>query len=387
MVARSLRAVTFIGLVSNEFDCGNDDFVYQTHTQGKNILQRTTGLFLSLAKTNTNMQDFLPTLGHYLPYLLMIAAGGGCAAAAMRFSDKREYFKKQYNIITNENEKQSIAWYNKFLKRQINAQVMGIVVFGALLFAFRDGISNLVNFSGSGLYNLLALLIALFSFCIWLIKKSNQQTLQENMQTDKRPPVLFLRSFETEGDAPLTIFDAVSKGSKKLITYEDIAIGYTKMVGPVIAIASPLRKETEILGASKGYVEDWQKAIHQYMASASLIIMRPFGSEGVLWEFEQLVKLRYLHKTILYIQLGGKENKTNKRLYQYNELAYDHFRQCVLKDYAIDVGDYNPKAPWSFFDSDNRVYETNDYFDIPVFRKVFYEQYLKSQNKTLIAVN
>jgi hypothetical protein len=264
---------------------------------------------------------------------------------------------------------------------------MGIVVFGALLFAFRNGISNLVNFSGSGLYNLLALLIALFSFCIWLIKKSNQQTLQENMQTDKRPPVLFLRSFETEGDAPLTIFDAVSKGSKKLITYEDIAIGYTKMVGPVIAIASPLRKETEILGASKGYVEDWQKAIHQYMASASLIIMRPFGSEGVLWEFEQLVKLRYLHKTILYIQLGGKENKTNKRLYQYNELAYDHFRQCVLKDYAIDVGDYNPKAPWSFFDSDNRVYETNDYFDIPVFRKVFYEQYLKSQNKTLIAVN
>lgn len=329
------------------------------------------------------MQDFLPTLGHYLPYLLMISAAGGCTAAAMRFADKREYFKKQYQIITDEYEKQSIAWYNKFLKRQITGQIMGIIIFGALLFAFRDGISNLVNFPGGGLYNLLALFIAIISFCIWLIKKNNQQTLEENMQTDKRPPVLFLRSFETEGDAPLTIFDAVSKGSKKLISYEDIAIGYTKMVGPVIAIASPLRKETEILGASKGHVQDWQKAIYEYMAAASLIIMRPFGSEGVLWEFEQLVKLKYLHKTILYIQLGGKENKTNRQLYQYNELAYDHFRQSVLKDYAIDVGDYNRKAPWSFFASDNTVYETNDYFDIPVFRKVFYEQYLKSRSNPI----
>lgn len=263
----------------------------------------------------------------------------------------------------------------------LNAQIIGMIFFVLLVFVFHSELSGITDFPGGELYYILGLAVALISWLVWMARKNNQKGLTESIEADRRPPVLFLRSFDKDGEAPVSIFDAVSKNSKKLITYEDVAIGYTGMVGPVIAIASPYRKEKEILGAAKAHFGDWQTAIHGFMKAASLIIMRPYDSEGVLWEFEQVIKLGYLGKTILFLEFGGKDTKQAKLAYKDNELAYENFRQALIRDYTIDVGAYNPKAQRTFFDSRHEAYETNDYFDIPVFRKVFYNGYIIAKNK------
>lgn len=313
--------------------------------------------------------------------LCCLAGSAGCGNVAYYFDKKYKHFKDQLNNLCSFEDKQSITWYLKHLFDMRNLQLFGVCLLAGLAVVCLNGIDSMLELrNGRGLYGLLGLLVFVISLIIWIVKKSNQQTLDETLVNDKRSPVLFLRSFEQDGDAPLTIFDAVSKGSKKLISYEELAIGYAKLLGPVIAIASPLVGEKRVLGASKGHVENWQKEVSQFMYNASLVIMRPFGTEGLLWEFEQLFKLKHLQKTVLYVNFGGKETRETKALFELNETAYDYFRQEVLNRFRIDVGDYQPKAPYIFFDDENVVHNTQDYFDIPIFRQRFYHQYLKQKS-------
>jgi hypothetical protein len=327
------------------------------------------------------MQDSLLFLKAALPYLLGLAAVGGCSTTAYRLSQMKEHFLKQFNKAHNEQEEYSIIWYINFLTRNINFQIVGMTIFVIIILMLSVSISSIVDMKAKALFYFLELIIAVISWLIWRVRKNFQKTLQESVAEDTRPPVLFLRSFDKDGEAPLSIMDAVSKDSKKIITYEDIAIGYAEMIGPVIAIASPYRAVKDILGAAKGHFEDWQSTILKYMETASLIIMRPYDSEGILWEFEQLVKLNYLHKTILYIYFGGKENRKSREAFEENKTAYENFRQAVLRDYDIEMGDYNQRTPRIFFDDQNKVHKTDDYFDIPIFRKAFYQKYIVARKK------
>jgi hypothetical protein len=305
-----------------------------------------------------------------------LAGSAGCGSTAYNFNKKYRYFKYQLNGLCVFEEKESIKWYLKHVSGMRNGQLFGVCLFAGLALVCLDGISSIWEVrSGMGLYTLFV--VSLISLILWIHKKKNQKTLDETLANDKRLPVLFLRSFEQDEEAPLTIFDALSKGSKKLISYEELAIGDAKLLGPVIAIASPLVGEKRIFGAAKGHVEDWQKDVSQFMLEASLVIMRPFGTEGLLWEFEQLITLGHLQKTVLYVNFGGREKR---RVFKLNKTAYDYFRQEVLNRFRIDVGDYQPKAPYVFFDSENVAHTTHDYFDIPIFRRAFYHQYLVQKN-------
>jgi hypothetical protein len=115
------------------------------------------------------------------------------------------------------------------------------------------------------------------------------------------------------------------------------------------------------------------------MKKASLIIMRPYDSEGVMWEFEQIIKHGYLAKTFLYVKWSSEENNIS-------HMHFLNFRNKILERFNIFIGDYNPEAPIIFFDNNCEAWETNDYFDIPSFRKIFYHQYLipKQQIKAVV---
>jgi hypothetical protein len=322
------------------------------------------------------MQESIALLKNVFPYILALVVFVGCSTTAYRLSQKKERFLKQFNDAHNEQEEYSIIWYRNFLTRMQNGQLIGMMVFIFAIIIFNASISSIIDVSAKTLYFILGHLIVAISYLIWMIRKNAQMTLDESINNDKRPPVLFLRSFDKDGEAPLTIYDAVSENSKKLITYEDIAIGYATMIGPVIAIASPYIAVKDVLGAAKGHFDDWQSTILSYMETASLIIMRPYDSEGVLWEFEQVIKFNYLYKTILYVNFGGKETRKNRLAFEENKVAYENFRQAILGNYAIEIGDYNAKAPRKFFDEQNFVRQADDFFEIPIFRRTFYYQYI-----------
>lgn len=314
------------------------------------------------------------------PDIFLLILGGGliisCGTVAAKFHQKRTYFREQLHQITDEEERSAIAWYRHHLGTQVNAQLIGVTFICGFLFIFRQQVGSLLEVPGNIGYYALSIIVGVASWIIWKIRKTKQPNLITNLENDRRPPVLYLRSFHVDGDAPFIGTELANQNAKKILTYEDMAIGYAKMVGPVIAIASPMKNAKEDFGASKGRFPDWEKAVLDFMEKASLIIMRPYNSAGVLWEFEQIVKMGYLQKTLLYVNFEVKETKQHQQ-------AYIDFRNAVLLKFGLELGEAENKV--NYFNEKNQVWETDDYFDIPVFRKVFYHQYILEKKLKPIA--
>jgi hypothetical protein len=144
-------------------------------------------------------------------------------------------------------------------------------------------------------------------------------------------------------------------------------IGDVKFTGPVIAIADPKSSNDKNLSFVTESYEDWQDQVIEFMQKSSLIIFRPYDTPGVIWEFEQIMRLGFLQKTILYVFVSEKIKPEYIK-------KYTVFKEEILKITGIDIGLHDSKMPMTFFDENNVPWETNDYFDIPIFRKVFCQQ-------------
>jgi hypothetical protein len=91
---------------------------------------------------------------------------------------------------------------------------------------------------------------------------------------------------------------------------------------------------------------------------SSVILIRPSHTNGLLWEFEQVVKNKYLDKTILYLQMGS-ENEI--------ELQEARYRIFLRKINSLNMSfpSYNPKNPLIFFSS-GQIFACNSWNDIPI---------------------
>jgi hypothetical protein len=77
------------------------------------------------------------------------------------------------------------------------------------------------------------------------------------------------------------------------------------------------------LGASRAVIadEDWKKSILSWMDKARMIIVVPFGTEGVRWELQQVIEKDHLNKLLILFPLvasstvtgGGWETMEEKR--------------------------------------------------------------------------
>ncbi len=78
---------------------------------------------------------------------------------------------------------------------------------------------------------------------------------------DRRPPVVFLRSFRKDG-TEARLF---------------------KLIGPVVCIEDP-RSELQTPGAIPLRTEDWRQSVRELIARAQLVVLRPDDTPGVTWE-------------------------------------------------------------------------------------------------------
>lgn len=142
----------------------------------------------------------------------------------------------------------------------------------------------------------------------WWSKRLRAPTLEQTLARDPRPPVVYLRSFDLDGVTSRTrqqrldkyIPEAINRPLKAISnlapitamerwtgqTVEDLLVKELKRVGPVIAIGRP-GETAPLPGATRLYVgDDWQERVHAMMKSATLVVIRPWISEGVLWEIK-----------------------------------------------------------------------------------------------------
>jgi hypothetical protein len=149
--------------------------------------------------------------------------------------------------------------------------------------------------------------------------KLRQFNVTRSYPYDPRPPVLYLRSFKSDGSGSSgTEIDLEKFGFRVPFELPDIRFTQLNLeyrlantagqIGPVIAIGDPGKRTVQEFGAVREYYsnEEWQATALEKMKRASMIILRSsYGDgKGILWEEEQL-RNSFLKKTIFLLEVKG----------------------------------------------------------------------------------
>lgn len=146
--------------------------------------------------------------------------------------------------------------------------------------------------------------------------RSATRAYQNVRDWDERPPVVFLRAFRAdEAHVPANPHGllprlAIRPGAAR--TLDEIVLDIASPIGPVIAIGRP-DEELPPLGAARIYAagQDWREIVTQLCDSAVLVIICLDASEGVNWEYAELLRRGHEQKTVLLTspQLGQTERR------------------------------------------------------------------------------
>ena len=111
------------------------------------------------------------------------------------------------------------------------------------------------------------------------------------LEIDRRPPILYLRSFDDDELADLTDL-ADSSGLLPVIsTYEQRLKKALVKIGPMISIGRPGEALPQ-LGSSRFYVSDaeWRVAIQHFLERAVAVVIMMGPTEGLMWEIETALR-------------------------------------------------------------------------------------------------
>jgi hypothetical protein len=172
-----------------------------------------------------------------------------------------------------------------------------IAVLASLMLA-GPGIGLAYALLGGALYGGIA---ALFRFLAGRLARLSAENLA---QVDKRPPILFLRSFNEDQ----VRLDRPKRGYIRGLmpvwgpsTVDRALLEEFTPLGPAVAIGVPGQRAP--FGASRTYVSDseWKETVAQIARGARAIVMVLDDTEGVNWELSHIVESGYLPKTICFL--------------------------------------------------------------------------------------
>jgi hypothetical protein len=156
----------------------------------------------------------------------------------------------------------------------------------------------------------------------------------EIAELDKRPPILYLRSFiddnlrvRTRSSARRLWFDNYVSRALTLLfirpkePFEEIIVWQLWWHGPVIAVGNPRRKGRR-LGSPRLFLsdEEWQHRVSDLMGSASAIVVVLGRTEGLAWELQRIGQLGLEGKLLLALPPVPPQ-ELQARAHAFGELA------------------------------------------------------------------
>lgn len=142
------------------------------------------------------------------------------------------------------------------------------------------------------------------------------ESLQEKLEQDPRPPIIYLRPFSRDLQAA-KVYKYVWFGSFSMNTWvetitdsEEQHLAKTfEEIGPFVALGNPA-DSVAALGAARQYLdhnEDWKGAVDRLMANAAMCIMNPGKSESFIWELQRATEKLPPARLLLCISLDDSE--------------------------------------------------------------------------------
>jgi len=304
---------------------------------------------------------------------ILLVTGVWGYLAYKHHKERQDYLRAHRDTQAPE-EREVILWYAWTLRRKVKFDLFMMALIDMLIwFSFPWDLSSLRE-SGVppfiGYFSLMLSVAAMFK-AIWVIGMTKRRSITKAMSADQRAPVLFLRSFKHDGQSSIELYNPFTNKGQKIFTLESHALAWTGKIGPVIAVASPYAAQEVFLIAARERYQDWEEQVSVFMKMASLIVMIPDHSAGLLWEFDRIVELEYLQKTVLHIH-SFPENEEAEAL---SDLG--RFAGIIEERHQIKLKLTGPRFSKVFFDAQGQPQYTTNLFDIPIFRKAFYKGFLE----------
>lgn len=127
---------------------------------------------------------------------------------------------------------------------------------------------------------------------------------RRTLAADRRPPVLYLRSFDDD-DVPLPTIVSARRPFLELFSirgadpFEESLAWELATYGPVVAVARPGRSAAS-LGAAREHLSDetWQQQVGERVEDAAVVVMAIGVTQGLRWELHRVVSGGHLGKTL-----------------------------------------------------------------------------------------
>ena len=189
---------------------------------------------------------------------------------------------------------------------------------------------------------------ALIFFIFFIIQrdiKKNSSEYRSSEELDNKVFALYLRAFDDDlikyNNTPNVIFPfGIPRFSVETTIIRELGknISLVKVVD---------QSQEQKIGASGISLDnDWKEHVLDLMEKAQIILLKPAMSEGLIWEFDQIVAQNYLHKTILVLSYGNYDEPEIRELYK------RRFSKMLLEKYKIKL---NPKSIKMYLTLDDDV--------------------------------
>jgi hypothetical protein len=176
----------------------------------------------------------------------------------------------------------------------------------------------------------------LFGFLLLLFAKRYLQTSADSLlSSDKRRPILFLRSFEDDEKQQLK----TSEKSFLDFSLETRLAKHFGHFGPFIAIGSP-QESVPQLGAARAVLSGhkWQSNVLSWIENASLIIMYAGKTHWVNWELAKVIEAEQIANLILLIpELKGSRCQRDEEITLRFERVRHVFRDTIWSKSLADL--------------------------------------------------
>jgi hypothetical protein len=136
-------------------------------------------------------------------------------------------------------------------------------------------------------------------------KRGFARTSENVLDADARRPILFLRSFKDDEryilEPVFWWWTRINRRVQKDVSLEEAIALNMDGEGPIVAVGKP-DEWAPALGARRMYLgNDWKEQIHDLILRSQRIVIFLGSSSGVQWEYDEILPLKCLFKTLMVI--------------------------------------------------------------------------------------
>jgi hypothetical protein len=182
------------------------------------------------------------------------------------------------------------------LKFAFGANVNGILEAAGRIPRITDGLTlEHIIFGGALVFMWLIVTVSLLHLAAFVFNRGRRlkaRTAQSLLKNDPRPPILYLRPFDSDPFERTVLPDFFSDEEQICAPFSDL--------GPTIAIASP-GEELAPSGAGRLELKDsWQDGVTMLLGSSQRILVRVDSTSGLLWEIKTIIAKNEPQKLLLF---------------------------------------------------------------------------------------